>query len=139
MDIDILAKALENDSNLDIINTNIQEIKSKKNDILQQIGLNRDKLKDYHKKLINYRYVDSIKDLKYGETIRWINLNRLDKIKITNGSILCDIKITDKGIALVLKTHINTFITLYLNENLLFQYISNEERAILNAIKCLSK
>jgi len=41
MDIELLQEALENDDNLNIINTNIQEIKQKKNEILQELGLNR--------------------------------------------------------------------------------------------------
>ena len=62
MDIELLAQALENDENMSIINTSIQEIKQAKNDILQNIGLNKNDLKQYHKKLNNYRYIDNIKD-----------------------------------------------------------------------------
>ena len=39
MNIELLQEALQNDNNLSIINTNIQEIKAQKNDILQQLGL----------------------------------------------------------------------------------------------------
>ena len=39
MDIELLQQALENDTNLNIINTNIQEIKQKKNEVLQELGL----------------------------------------------------------------------------------------------------
>jgi hypothetical protein len=48
MNIDLLQQALENDDNLNIINTNIQEIKRKKNEILQELGLKRDDLKSFH-------------------------------------------------------------------------------------------
>ena len=44
MNIELLQQALENDNNLNIINTTIQEIKQKKNEILQDLGLNRDDL-----------------------------------------------------------------------------------------------
>ena len=37
MDIELLKKALENEDNLSIIETNIQEIKNEKNDILQKL------------------------------------------------------------------------------------------------------
>ena len=97
MDIELLQEALENDDNLNIINTNIQEIKQKKNEILQDLGLNRDDLKSFHKKLNGYMYIDNIKDLKYGRNIRWVNLNKITNIKITNGAVLCDIKIHDKN------------------------------------------
>ena len=139
MDIELLQQALENDDNLNIINTNIQEIKRKKNEILQELGLKREDLKSYHKKLNGYMYVDNIKDLKYGRTIRWINLNKIDAIKITNGALLCDIKILDKGLALVLKGYTQNYITLYLNENIIFQKINAEEEIILKAVNYLSK
>ena len=139
MNIELLQQALENDTNLNIINTNIQEIKRKKNEILQELGLKREDLKSYHKKLNGYMYVDNIKDLKYGRTIRWINLNKIDAIKITNGALLCDIKILDKGLALVLKGYAQNYITLYLNENIIFQKINAEEEIILKAVNYLNK
>ena len=139
MNIELLQQALENDDNLNIINTNIQEIKRKKNEILQELGLKREDLKSYHKKLNGYMYVDNIKDLKYGRTIRWINLNKIDAIKITNGALLCDIKILDKGLALVLKGYAQNYITLYLNENIIFQKINAEEEIILKAVNYLNK
>ena len=139
MDIDLLAQALENDENMSVINTSIQELKKKKNDILQQLGLKRDDLKSYNKKLKNYRYIENIKDLKYGCVLRSINLNNIEIIKLYNSSILCDIQIHDKGIALIMKTFNHRFITLYFNENLFFQKISAEEEVILKAINYLSK
>jgi TPP-dependent trihydroxycyclohexane-1,2-dione (THcHDO) dehydratase len=139
MNIDLLQQALENDDNLNIINTNIQEIKQKKNEILQELGLKRENLKSYHKKLNGYMYIDNIKDLKYGRNLRWINLNKIDAIKITNGAVLCDIKIHDKGLALVLKGYTHNYITLYLNENIIFQKLNNEEIIILKAVDYLHK
>lgn len=139
MDIDLLQQALENDDNLNIINTNIKEIKQKKNEILQELGLKREDLKSYHKKLNGYMYIDNIKDLKYGRNLRWINLNKIDAIKITNGALLCDIKINDKGLALVLKGYNHNFITLYLNENIIFQKLNAEEEIILKAVDYLHK
>ena len=139
MDMDLVQKAFENDDNICIINTNIQEIKAKKNNILQQLGLKRDDLKSYHTKLKGYRYIDDIKDIIYGRNIRWINLNNIENIKISNGALSCEIKILDKGVALILKSFNNKFITLYLSQNLIFQKLSNEELCILKAFSYLNK
>jgi predicted thioredoxin/glutaredoxin len=140
MNIELLEKALENDTNLSIVNTNIQTIKAKKNDILQQLGIkNRDNLKEYHSKLKNYRYIENIKELRDGGIIRWININKLDDIHLSRTAILCDIKILDKGIALVIRRFGNRYFTIYLNENLIFQYINDEENILLKAIDYLSK
>ena len=107
--------------------------------MLQQVGLKKDELKNYHKKLKDYRYIENIKDLKFGKNIRWINLKKVENIKITNGAILCDIKIHDKGISLVLRGYNGRHITIYLNENIIFQKITTEEKILLKAIEHLSK
>ena len=138
MDIELLKKAVENEDNLSIIETNIQEIKNEKNDILQKIGLDKNNLKQFHKKLKNYRYIDNIKDLKYGSQIRWIDLKKINNIKITNGANLCDIKINDKGIALILSGFNKQYFTIYMAENIIFQKISDQEEILLKAIKYIS-
>lgn len=139
MNIELLEEALQNDNNLNIINTNIQEIKAQKNNILQELGLMKNDLKQFHSKLKDYRYIDDIKELNYGNNIRWISLKNIDNIKITNGSVLCDIKILDNGLSLCLKTYNNKYLTIYLNENLIFQKISEQERILLKAINYLNK
>lgn len=139
MDIDLLEKALTNDANLSVINTNIQEIKKMKNDILQQLGIKRDELKTFHSKLKDYRYIEDIKDLRYGGIIRCINLKNPDIVRLNNTSILCDIKILNSGIGLVLRKFGNSFFTIFLNEYLIFQKISDEEKILLKAMEHLNK
>tara|TARA_Y100000389_G_scaffold134474_1_gene131949 strand:+ start:1126 stop:1545 length:420 start_codon:yes stop_codon:yes gene_type:complete len=139
MNLDLLQEALQNNNNLSIINTNIQDIKGQKNNILQQLGIKKTDLKIFHSKLKDYRYIDDIKDLNYGNNIRWISLKNIDNVKITNGAVLCDIKITDKGLSICLKTYNSNYLTIYLNENLIFQKISDQERILLKAIDYLNK
>jgi len=93
MDFDLLKKALENDDNVGLINTSIQEIKDKKNNILQQLGLNRDDLKLFNSNLKGYRYIEELKDLKIGSNIRYIKLKNIENIKISGVNNLCEIKV----------------------------------------------
>jgi len=139
MNIELLEKALENEDNYNIAKTTTQEIKNKKNDILQKLQLNRDNIKLYHNKLKDYMYIETIEDLKYGANIRWINLKKFDNIKITNGGVLCDIKPNNNGISLVIKLYNNIYINLIFNENLIFQLLNHEEKVILKAFTLLSK
>lgn len=139
MDLELLKKALENDDNVGLINTSIQEIKNKKNDILQQLGLNRDDLKMFNSNLKGYRYIEEIKDLKIGSNIRYIKLKNIENIKLSSVNNLCEIKILNKGIGLVFKNFQNRFFTIYFNDNLIFQKINSEEEIILKAIKHLNK
>ena len=138
MDFELLKKALENDDNVGLINTSIQEIKDKKNNILQQLGLNRDDLKFFNSNLKGYRYIEEIKDFKIGSNIRYIKLKNIENIKLSGVNNLCEIKVLNKGIGLVFKNFQNRFFTIYFNDNLIFQKINCEEEVILKAIKHLN-
>lgn len=138
MDLELLKTALENDDNIGLINTSIQEIKSKKNDILQQLGLKRDELKSFNSSLKGYRYIEELNDLKIGSNIRYIKLTNIENIKLSGVNNLCEIKVLNKGIGLILKNFQNRFFTIYFNDNLIFQKINSEEEIILKAIKHLN-
>lgn len=138
MDLELLKKALENDDNVGLINTSIQEIKDKKNNILQQLGLNRDDLKMFNSNLKGYRYIEELKDLKIGSNIRYIKLKNIENIKLSGVNNLCEIKVLNHGIGLVFKNFQNRFFTIYFNDNLIFQKINCEEEVILKAIKHLN-
>jgi len=138
MDLELLKKALENDDNVDLINTSIQEIKNKKNDILQQLGLKRNELKMFNSSLKGYRYIEELKDLKIGSNIRYIKLSNIENIKLSGVNNLCEIKVLNHGIGLVFKNFQNRFFTIYFNDNLIFQKINSEEEIILKAIKHLN-
>ena len=84
-EINNLLLALENESNSSIMNLTSSKIKTIKNNMLQKLQLDRDKLKFFHKKLKHYRYCSDMNDLQYGFYIRWINLNYPENLKLTNG------------------------------------------------------
>ena len=123
IDIEQLNEAVKNPDNLNIAETNLSEIKNKKNNILQQIGLSKGSLKEYHKKLKDYIYVENINDIKYGHSIRFIKLNdeNISEIKLSSTYIICNIQMNDNGIALVIKTFNNKHITIYFKNYLIFK------------------
>lgn len=139
MNLELLKEALENDSNINIINETLGSIKSKKNDILQQFGFTKQELKEYHNKLKNYLYVDSINELKIGHSIRYFNITDPNNIKLSINAIINDIKILDKGIAIVIKFFNNRYSTIYYNNNIIFKKLSNQENVLLAALKYLNK
>ncbi len=102
-----LINALDNENNASIMKYNIRMIKSIKNDYLQKLLLPKTILKDFHNKLEDYRYVDDLSDINYGRYIRWINLKDPEKIVLTRGGIIIDIKILSNGIHLVCKNQKN--------------------------------
>ena len=139
MNLELLKDALENDSNINIIDETLGSIKSKKNDVLQQFGFTKQELKEYHNKLKNYLYIDSINELKIGHSIRYFNITDPNNIKLSINAIINDIKILDKGIAIVIKFFNNKYSTIYYNNNIIFKKLSNQENVLLAALKYLNK
>ena len=135
----VLQKAFDNENNSSIMNLNSKKIKSIKNDYLQKLLLPRDKLKEYHLKLKDYRYVDDLSDIQYGRYIRWINLNNPDNIKLTTGGIIIDIKILETGIHLVCKNNMNQRFQIKIDENIIFQKLSDQEKILILALDYLDK
>ena len=131
-----LFDALENESNSSIINLTTKKIKEHKNTVLQQIQLPRDKLKLYHKKLKNYRYCSDLKDIQYGFYIRWIPLKDPDNMNLTNGAIICDIKLVNGQLHVLCKNR-NRMMQFKFDEVLIFQKISDQERVILGILDYL--
>ena len=137
-DVHYLEKILTNETNENITNLNFQEIDDKKREIIDELELSNKMTKDLLKKLEDYRYVDEMPELQVGRYMRWINLTKPDNIKLTNGGILCEIKIED-AIILVLKNGMNRFFQINMDENFVFQRLSDQEKIILYAVDYLNK
>lgn len=138
LNVDSLLKALENEDNENILQLDHKKISKMKNDILQKLHLSRDKLKQIHKSLKNYRFIDELPDLHYGSYIRWITIKNPDNIKLTNGGIVCEMKVGDEGIVVVCKNRMNRFFSLKMNETLIFQRLSEQEQILLSALDYLN-
>lgn len=138
LNIENILNALENEDNENILQLDHEKISKMKNDILQKLGLERDKLKQYHKSLKNYRFIDELPDLHYGSYIRWINIRDPGKVKLTNGGIVCEMKVGDDGIIVVCKNKMNRFFSFKMNETLIFQRLSEQERVLLSALDYLN-
>ena len=147
LDMEKLVKALDNDNNQNIVDNELdyKKINQAKNDILQQLQLNRDSLKIMHKQLKAYRYIDSMEEVRYGSYIRWIKLNNPEDIKLTNGGIVVDIKVfkyEEEGIDevhLVCRNRMNRLFQIKLNENIVFQKLNDQEQVLLSAMEYLNK
>ena len=139
MEVDNLLNALENESNASIVDLNTSKIKTQKNNILQQLQIPREKLKLFHKKLKEYRYCSDLRDIQYGHYMRWIPLKNPENIMLTNGGIICDIKIINETIHLICKNNLNRFIQIKFDECIIFQKLSPQEKVILNVLDYLDK
>ena len=132
-----IENALNNENNEGIMKLTKREIMSIKNNILQQIGLSSSELKDIHKRLKDYRYIDEIDDVNYGSYIRWIPLNKENDIRLRNGGIICDIKILDNGLHIFCKNGFR-LMQIKFDENLVFQKLTQQEKIILNVLNYIN-
>tara|TARA_Y100000588_G_C14234716_1_gene916759 strand:+ start:820 stop:1248 length:429 start_codon:yes stop_codon:yes gene_type:complete len=131
--------ALENETNASIMNLTTSKIQKQKNDMLQRLQMPKSKLKSFHKKLKKYRYCSDLKDIQYGFYVRWIPIGNPENIRLTNGGIICDIKITENGIYVVCKNNFNNIFQFKFDECLIFQKLSREEIVILKVLDYLDK
>lgn len=138
IDVNVLLKALDNEDNAGLLDIDLNKIKQTKNDILQKLGFDRETLKKYNKSLKNYKYIDEIPDIKFGSYVRWIPLKNPSKIKLTNGGIVCDVKIND-DVSVVCRNGMNRLFEFKMTECLVFQKLSDQELVLLSAMNYLNK
>ena len=139
MDNQDLLKALDNENNKNIINLSTEKIKNDKKNIIDELSLSKKEAEILKTKLIDYIYIDDLNNVKIGSYIRWINLNKPDQIKLTNGGLLCDIKYLDDGCHLMCKNNFNQIMQISMETNLIFQKLNNQEKVILSVIDYLNK
>jgi hypothetical protein len=72
MDTKNLLKALDDDTNENLMNFTTQKLREMILKILKELELPRNETLELMKKLKDYKYVDEMKDLKYGTYLRWI-------------------------------------------------------------------
>jgi len=137
-----LMQAVENDDNSSILELTNSKVKQEKNNALQQLNLSRETLMDYNKKLKEYRFIDKLDEIQYGQFIRWIPLNITDmsKLRLTRGGIVVDIKIMDEtGIHVTCKNNLNHFFQIRFDECIVFQKLSPNEKVLLSVMDYLNK
>ena len=135
--IPLLEKSLNNNNNKNISALTFDTINKEKELIINELKLSKKNTNELLKKLKDYQYIDEYPQLIEGRYIRWINITNPDSIKLTNGGILCEIKIND-SILLVMKNKYNVFFQIKLDECLLFQRLTNQEKIILYAIDLIN-
>ena len=128
-----LKQSIENINNKSILNLTTKIIKERKEEIINELPIYKNKKNEIKKKLKEYRFIDEINELHIGAFIRWIKLESDNQISITNGALLMDVLFED-NIQLLLKNNMNRFFRVNFNDNLIFQKLTDQEKIILFAI-----
>ena len=141
MDVNKLLKALDDETNENLLDFTSQKMKEMNLKIIKELQLPRNETLDILKKLSDYKYVDEMSDLKYGTYIRWIPINNPNTIILTKGAIFCEMKITDDGVFLVCKNYgySSKHFQIQMDTNLIFQKLTTQEQILLSALDHLAK
>lgn len=126
-----------NNNNHTILNKTYHKINTEKNDSLQQIIKDKNKLKDINKKLKEYRYIDEISDIVIGNYCRWINLNNIN-LNLEKGGYISSVNISENGPYITVKIF-NKCINIKANEILLYQKLNSQEILLLKVMKYIEK
>lgn len=137
--VDTLLNALENESNSSIVNLDSSKIKDIKNNILQKIQIDRTTLKQYHKKLKQYRYCSDLSDLQLGNYIRWISLKDPENLKLTKGAFYVDYFFEKNMVKIRCKNNRGRFFQIKFDEVLIFQKLNDQEKILLKVMDYLKK
>ena len=138
MDVNELMKALDNEQNENVMNLTSKKINEINKNIIKELHLDKVTTMNYMKKLNGYRYVDELNDLKYGGFIKWIPITDPSYLPLHYNGIICDIKITDNGVLITCKNFMNRHYTFKMDECLIFQKLTTQERVIIHALDYLN-
>ena len=141
MDVNKLLKALDDESNEHLFNFTTKKLQEMNLKVLNELHLSVNDTIAILEKLKDYKYIDEMDDLKYGSYIRWIPLANPNVIDLKKGAIFCEIDITDNGVYLKCKNfgYKITYFKIKLDENLVFQKLTDQEQVLLSALNHLSK
>jgi hypothetical protein len=139
MDLNKLINALDNENNENIMNLTSKKILEMNLNIIKELHLDKKTTIEYLKKLKEYRYIDEINDLKHGSFLRWIPISDPNNLPLNYCGILCDIKITDNGVLINCKNFMHRHYTFKMDECLIFQKLTSQERIIINILDQLER
>jgi hypothetical protein len=140
MDVQKLLKALDDETNENLLDFTSKKLREMTLKILKELNLSKNETLSLFNKLKEYKYVDEMDDLKYGTFIRWIPIEDPDNISLTKGALFCELKITDNGVFCVCKNmgYPSRHFQISMDKNLIFQKLTNQELVLLSALDHLS-
>ena len=97
-------------------------------DAIHPLEISEENKQDICRRLIGYRWVDRLCDLRSGRLVRWVKKGRL-----TNGGLLMNVKIENTGVILLCKNNVGRFFSVKWDDNIVFQKLTMEEQLVLMA------
>ena len=137
IDIQSLLNSLDNDENASMINLTTKRIIDMKLDALEEINLEDEYLKELMVQLNDYRIVNEIPDIKYGNYIRWINLINPNDLTLRKGGMVVDVLLEKTGTHIRVKNNLQRFFQIKMDQCIIFQKLNAQEEIILQVLDYL--
>ena len=138
LNMDLLARAAENEDNAHILNLTAEAVAAAKTSILQDMVSDDVARQDILEKLEGYVYIDEIHEVRSGTYIRWLNVGDDDDITLAKGGIFCDVRFSDYGAVLRCKTFRNRYYEVKMDNVILFRKLTPQERVLMCALTYLN-
>ena len=117
----------------------IVQIQRNKNEILHQVFSTKSEADKIASKLAEYRLVNELDDLVPGRYIRWISLINVNCPKLTNGGIVVDTLMSDKGLYAVCKNKMNRVFQVNMGTSAVFQKMTDSEKLVTSLVEYASR
>ena len=90
-------------------------------------------------KLKHYRYIENVKDLKYGYYIRCIKLDSKKALTLNRGGIIAGITIMNEDeVNILCRNNMHRKFTIKFEKNLIFQKLNDQELLLLTVLDYLN-
>jgi hypothetical protein len=112
-------------------------INKQKNVILSQLLEKEHERRAYRKLLVDYRYVDEIDEFRIGSYVRYVNISKLEKDKsfsLFRGGFIVDLQTREEKVYLLCKNGGNKFFKILLQDSIVFQKNTKQEKLLLDIL-----
>jgi hypothetical protein len=134
LDIDKILKTMDDDKSEYLFGLTSKKIKTMNRRVLKGLNMGKQVTKEWDKKLAQYKYVDTIDEVKYGGFVRWVHLGDSTNLSLLSGGVVCTINVTDEGINITCKNFAHRYFQFSFNECAVFQKLTDQELILLSAL-----
>lgn len=134
LDVDKILKTMDDDKSEYLFGLTSKKIRTMNRRVLKGLNIGKQVAKEWDKKLAQYKYVDTIDEVKYGGFVRWVYLGDPENMTLLSGGIVCAINVTDEGINITCKNFAHRYFQFGFNECAVFQKLTDQELILLSAL-----
>jgi hypothetical protein len=114
--------------------TDYQTINKEKNVILSRLLDKENERKVYRKLLVDYRYVDEIDEFRMGSYVRYFNIQKDSGLELMRGGFIVDLQTREEKVYLLCKNGNNKFFKILLQDSIVFQKNTKQEKLLLDIL-----